>query len=145
MKNTANATTKPAVVIGSEICYRNKSGSYSRATVKDIIDSEQGEMVVLTFTNKAGEPVEFRKLLKNVWVYTGKRGQTAPAEPALAEGDEVFYAAKSGKPIAATVVGIEGEVVTIKTPFFGGKNIQRNLSELFRTREECEAAQPVAA
>ena len=157
MKNTVNATAKPVVTIGSEVCYHTKAGSYNRAIVKDIVDSEYGQMAVLTYNDKEGNPVEFKKLLKSVFVYTGKKSKKAAdaeapaAEGELAAGDKVFYATKSGKVGSATVVSVEGEMATIKYTFFnnnGGKpvtkKLQRNIAELFRTREECEAALPAA-
>ena len=154
MKNQ-NTANKPAVAIGSIVCYRTKAGSFNKATVKDIVDSEFGPMAILTSNGKDGNAIEFRKLVKNVWVYTGKAAKAnaeaeAPAaDGELAVGDKVFYATKSGKVGSATVAAIEGDAVTIKYTFFNGgkpvtKKLQRNVAELFRTREECEAALPAA-
>ena len=152
MKNQ-NTANKPAVAIGSIVCYRTKAGSFNKATVKDIIDSEFGPMAILTSNGKDGNTIEFRKLIKNVWVYTGKAAKADAEAPAaegeLAIGDKVFYATKSGKVGSATVAAIEGDAVTIKYTFFNGgkpvtKKLQRNVAELFRTREECEAALPAA-
>ena len=138
MKNqNTTKTVKAPVTIGATVCYRTKAKSFATAVVKNIVDSEFGKMAVLTF-EKDGQTVEFQKLLKSVWVYTGKKAE-APAEPELAVNDEVFYAAKSGKPAKATVTAIEDGIATIKC-FFGGKHIQRELGKLFRTSEACSAA-----
>ena len=158
MKNM-NTAAKPEVTIGSIVCYRTKAGSYNKATVTDIVDSEFGKMAVLSSAGKDGNTIEFRKLLKNVWVYTGKAKaeaeapaeEAAPAEGEIAVGAKVFYATKTGKVGSATIAAIEGEMATIKYTFFntnGGKpvtkKLQRNIAELFRIREECEAALPAA-
>lgn len=157
MKNTTTKSAKPAVTVGALVCYRTKAGSYNKATVKDIVDDENGQLAVLTYTNKDGQVVEFQKLLKNVWVYTGRKTKAeaetvdaeaaAPAETELAVGEKVFYATKTGKVGSATVAAIEGEMATIKYTFFntnGGKpvtkKLQRALSELYSTREACDAA-----
>ena len=159
MKNqNTTKTNKPAVVIGSEVCYRTKAGSYNRAIVKNIVDSEFGPMAVLNSTGKDGNTIEFRKLVKNVWVYTGKakaaaesEAEVPAAEGELAVGAKVFYATKKGKVGSATIAAIEGDMATIKYTFFnnnGGKpvtkKLQRNLSELYLTHEACEAALPAA-
>ena len=156
MKN-ATATNKPAVTIGSEVCYRTKAGSYNRATVKDIVDSEFGKMAVLTSTGKDGNTIEFRKLLKNVWVYTGKAAkaeaepaeEAAPAEDELAVGAKVFYVTKTGKVGSAIIAAIDGEIATIKYTFFNSgkpvtKKLQRNIAMLYRTRDEATVASDVA-
>lgn len=158
MKNAVN-TNKPAVTIGAIVCYRTKAGSYNKATVTDIVDSEFGKMAVLSSAGKDGNTIEFRKLLKNVWVYTGKAApaeeapaeEAAPADGELTVGAKVFYATKTGKVGSATIAAIEGEMATIKYTFFntnGGKpvtkKLQRNVAELYATREACEAALPAA-
>lgn len=90
MKNT-NTAAKPAVEIGSLVCYRTKAGSWNRATVKEFVDGPADKngkpipAVVLTFQNKNGETVEFKKLLRNVFVYTGKKAAAAAPAEAPAE------------------------------------------------------------
>ena len=146
MKNTANTANKPVVTIGSTVCYRTKAGSYNKAVVKDIVDSEFGKQVILTSNSRDGGSIEFKKLLKNVWVYTGRKADAEAAEPALAAGDEVFYLTKSGRVNNGTVIAVDGETVTVHIAAFGGKDIQQNLNNLHRSREVCEQAkQDVAA
>lgn len=154
MKNMDNIN-RPAVTVGSVACYRTKSGSYNHATVKDIVESEYGQMAVLTYMNKDGNVVEFRKLLRNIWVYTGKDEKAkTPAEKSastanseLTVGKKVFYITKTGKVGSAIVTAIENETATIQYTFFntnGGKpvtkKLQRNVSELFNTHEKCKTA-----
>ena len=96
MKNMNTANARPEVTIGAIVCYRTKAGSYNKATVKDIVDGENGKLAVLTYNDKEGNAVEFQKLLKNVWVYTGKR--QAKVESAEAPAEEAAPAEKPAKP-----------------------------------------------
>ena len=156
MKNQ-NTANKPAVAIGSIVCYRNKSGSYSKAEVKDIVDSEFGKMAILTYTNKEGNAVEFQKLLKNVWVYTGKAAKAEapaeeaapaekPAKPEVTVGAEVMYRTKAGGYNRATVKDIiDGEngklAVLVSKGKDGDIEFQKLLRNVFiRTGRKAAAA-----
>ena len=145
MKNTTN-TNKPAVTIGATVCYRTKAGSYNKATVKDIVDGENGKLAILTYNDKDGNAVEFQKLLKNVWVYTGKRqakAETAPAEeaapaekpakPEVTVGAEVMYRTKAGGYNHATVKEIvDGENGPVAVLVSKGKDGDIEFRKLLR-------------
>ena len=164
MKNTAN-TNKPAVTIGSTVCYRTKANSFNKAVVKDIVDSEFGKQVILTYNDKDGNPVEFQKLLKNVWVYTGRKAKAdaepaaeaeapaaeeKPARPEVTVGSEVLYRTKAGGYNHATVKDIvdseHGKVAVLLSKGKDGDiEFRKLLNNVFiRTKRDAKAATAAA-